>query len=261
MTLKHVLTVFLLLPGVFLAAQPGRYTAGNAHSHNDYEQKEPFSLAYAQRFGSLEADLFLRNDSLFVAHEPGDIKSHRTFKALYLTPILQKADKNGRVYKRRKDELQLLIDLKTEGRSTLAALVKELEPMASVFYPQGRVKVVLSGNVPPQNEFSRYPAYIYFDGRPDTVYTPEALEKVALISQSFGRYSRWKGEGPLPEQDRELLKQTVDAIHQKGKKVRFWATPDTETAWKALMDLRVDYLNTDRIEALAAFLSAGTKRK
>ncbi|MCF2489047.1 hypothetical protein [Dyadobacter sp. CY347] len=48
------------------------------HSHNDYLQPAPFALAYQQGFGSVEADVFLINDSLFVAHEKTQIDPSRT---------------------------------------------------------------------------------------------------------------------------------------------------------------------------------------
>jgi alkaline phosphatase len=40
------------------------YTTENAHSHNDYEQQIHCWMAYDQGFGSIEADIFLRNSDL-----------------------------------------------------------------------------------------------------------------------------------------------------------------------------------------------------
>src|SRR5690606_22966752 len=92
------------------------YTSAQAHSHNDYEQKRPFWEAYEQQFGSIEADLFLVNDSLYAAHNRQDIKADRTFRRLYLLPILKQAQKyEGSVYAQKDLQLQLLIDLKTSS--------------------------------------------------------------------------------------------------------------------------------------------------
>lgn len=40
-------------------------------------------------------------------------------------------------------------------------------------------------------------------------------------------------------------------LFQLNKPIRFWATPDTQLSWKALMEMGVDYINTDKITELA----------
>src|ERR1700749_3117326 len=93
--------LIILLAMIFggLQAQPGMYTASNAHSHNDYEQKVPFWLAFNEGFGSIEADIFLRQDSLVVAHNRRELALQRTLEAYYLDPLLASVRKhNGRPY-------------------------------------------------------------------------------------------------------------------------------------------------------------------
>lgn len=252
-------TLFLfgiIIPLQFAAAQSVKsYSTAQAHSHNDYERARPFEEAYEQQFGSLEADVFLVNDTLFVAHHAKDIRPHRTFTALYLLPILQKTEQhNGRIYPNDNVPLQLLIDLKTEGEATLAALVKVLEPHKHILAPQGSVKVVVSGNVPDPGQFEKYPKFIYFDGRPENVYTPAQMAHIGLISQAFQKYSKWNGEGPLLEKDKKKIQKMVSDVHDLGKKVRIWATPDNINSWKTMMALGVDYLNTDKVRELGDYL-------
>jgi len=87
--------VLLALITCSLQAQPGTYTVSNAHSHNDYEQKVPFWLAYNEGFGSIEADIFLRHDSLVVAHSEKELVLRRTLEAYYLDNLLACVRKNG----------------------------------------------------------------------------------------------------------------------------------------------------------------------
>src|SRR5215217_4940425 len=179
------------------------YTTAQAHSHNDYTRKKPFYDAYEQQFGSMEADLYLVDDSLFVAHEVKEINPKRTFTALYLNPIIEQTQKNnGHIYPQQNVRMQLLVDLKTSGPETLAALVKLLEPHRRLFAPSGSVKIVISGNVPDPAKFGDYPSYIFFDGRPENSYTTEQLKRIGLISQNFQKYSKWNGEGPIPEKEK-----------------------------------------------------------
>lgn len=254
-----VLTFFALIFHFFsvLAQTPAVYTTAQAHSHNDYEQNIPFLRAYYQSFGSIEADIFLRNDSIFVAHDQKYITSKNTFEALYLQPILALTENNkGAIYPDKNQELQLLIDLKTPGKTTIPALVKLLKPYENLFAPKGTIRIVLSGDVPPPQDFDQYPPYIFFDGRPDVPYTKAQLERVGLISQDFGRYTKWNGKGILTKGDKTAIESVIKQIHDKGKKARLWATPDNVNAWKMLMNLGLDYLNTDKVEELGIYLKS-----
>ncbi|MCE7065595.1 phosphatidylinositol-specific phospholipase C/glycerophosphodiester phosphodiesterase family protein [Dyadobacter sp. CY326] len=245
----------LLFIGALHAQDIKAYTTAQAHSHNDYEKKGAFVDAYDQQFGSIEADLFLVNDNLFVAHNLPDIKPERTFSALYLNPIVASVEKNsGSIYPQKDVQLQLLIDLKTTSEETLAALVKELEPHKDIFAPAGSVKIVVSGNTPDPASFDKYPEYVFFDGRPEIVYTPDQLKRVGLVSQAFAKYSKWNGEGPLPEKDKKSIQKVIKQTHDLGKKIRLWATPDNINSWKIMMSLGVDYLNTDKVREMGDYL-------
>lgn len=226
-----------------------------AHSHNDYLQSRPFLLACEHGFGSVEADIFLHENALLVAHTRAEIQAGSTLEMLYLQPIAKRIQQTGHSLCQGEGKpLQLLIDLKTEYRTTLKKLVEELEPHRAMLFPEGPLKIVISGNTPPPAEFDRYPAYVFFDGRPEVTYTETQLKRIGLISQAFTKYSRWRGSGPIPDEDRQELEQIVKAVHDLEKPVRFWANPDTPLGWKTLTDLGVDYLNTDKIEELSEFL-------
>ena len=228
------------------------YSVANAHSHNDYEQVRPFFEAYEAGFGSIEADVFLKNDTLFVAHESKNIRSEMTFENLYLKPVLEIFNRNnGLIYP--DYGLQILVDLKTGYQTTLPVLEKLMESCKNYLYPKGPLKIVISGSVPPKEEFSNYAEFIYFDGRPDVEYSANELEKVALISQNAWLISLWNKEG-LPTQP-EKIANVINQIHKLAKPVRLWATPDKENTWKYLMESGVDFINTDRIVSLAEYLS------
>ncbi|MDQ6480766.1 alkaline phosphatase [Dyadobacter sp. LHD-138] len=245
----------LLFTSTVYAQSPVRYTTAQAHSHNDYEQNIPFLRAYNQQFGSIEADIFLRNDSIFVAHEQEHITAKNTLSSLYLKPLLAQFEKNnGQIYPDKSQPLQLLIDLKTPGKETIPVLIRELQPYLKVFAPAGPVKIVLSGDVPAPQEFSQYPDYLFFDGRPEINYSKTQLERIGLISQSFGHYTKWNGKGILVKKEKEALEAVMKHVHDQGKKIRFWGTPDNINAWKMLMNMGIDYLNTDKVEELGPYL-------
>lgn len=239
------------------SAQSGTtYSPAQAHSHNDYEQTIPFWQAYDQQFGSIEADIYARNGKLYVAHDSADITSEHTLEALYIKPMVDKVRANkGKIYANATYELQWLIDLKSPAQLALPLLVQALSAYPDVFGEKSPVNVVVSGNVPSPDQFATYPIWIQFDGRPNVTYTPEQLAHVGLISQDFTRYTRWNGKGLIVKKERTNIQEVIRQVHQQGKKIRFWATPDNINTWKTLMNLGVDYINTDQIAPLGEFLS------
>ena len=231
-----------------------RYTVSNAHAHNDYEHPSPFFTAYNAGFGSIEADAFLRDGQLYVAHDNVDIKPERTLTSLYLEPLNSMIKKNnGNVYAEKKKHLILLIDLKTAAEPTLDAVLKSLLPYESLIKASS-LKIVITGNQPEPPALLNYPSYIFFDGRLNQTYTTEALKKIALFSDNFRKYSLWKGDNIIDEKDKKKIMQEVKKAHDLGKPIRFWATPDVPNAWKLMKEMKVDFINTDKIEEVAAFL-------
>jgi alkaline phosphatase len=235
-----------------------QYTTHNAHSHNDYEQKNPFYLAYDARFGSIEADIWAVDGELYVAHNKSEITASRTLDLLYIQPIVTIFKKNGgKAWKDSPSNFQLLIDLKTSVEPTLSLLVEKLKKYPEVFDPavnKNAITITITGNRPKPEEFRNYPEFIFFDGNIDKKYDIQQLKRIALFSENLGNFTRWKGKEAIPEKEANRLKHTIDSVHGIHKAIRFWNAPDMPEAWKILMNMKVDFLNTDHIQELAAFL-------
>lgn len=231
-----------------------RYTPSQVFAHNDYVKDKPFFTAYEAGAGYIEADVFLKNGELMVAHHHNEIAPDRTLDKLYLQPLsIQVGKFKGNVYENERRKLILMIDLKTEGVSTLNAIVDLLKK-----YPElttsPSLQLMISGNVPDPQKWSNYPTYIFIDGRPNISYTPDQLERVLMISTSFPSVAKWDGRGPISEAEKGKIKSLLKDVHAQGKKLRFWATPDFPAAWKQLMSLNMDVIVTDDVTGLIEFL-------
>lgn len=242
-----------------------------AHSHNDYEHTRPLHDALDQGFTSVEADIFLVDGQLLVAHDLADTRPDRTLESLYLEPLRERVLANhGSVYRQRA-EFQLLIDVKGDANSTYAALEKRLyDPRYSFLfslYAFGHVQkravtAVISGGRPKDVMLGQRFRLAFYDGRisgendlgigSDPRVTP-------LVSDSWTGLFTWTGDGPFPAAERAKLHELVKRAHAAGQRVRFWATPDTagpgrDALWKELVAAGVDHLNTDDLRGLANFL-------
>jgi alkaline phosphatase len=204
--------------------------------------------------GFIEADIFLVNDKLMVAHHDHEIEVDKTLKKLYLEPLKEKINRNGgTVYSDSSKSLTLMIDLKTEGVSTLKRLVSVLEKFPQLTACR-TLRIMISGNVPDPGSWDDYPLFIYFDGRPNIVYSANQLKRVSMISTSFRNHSNWDGAGSLPDADEAEIRALMEEAHLKGKPMRFWATPDSKNAWVELMKLKVDVIVTDDVTGLSDHL-------
>lgn len=221
------------------------------HSHNDYEQKQPYFAAYNLGFDSIEADLYVKDNELYVAHDWNKITPERTFKKLYLEPILAKIRENKGFPYPNKKRLQLLLDLKKDGKEILKLLYSQMNPYQRELQ---HVTISISGDMPPPDEFQNFDKLFNFDGRQELTYSKDAFKRVSLVSASFldfGKY--WVGKTPMTDEVSQKIKVFVKTNHAKGKKVRIWATPNTTLGYETLKKLKVDFIGTDDLELLANF--------
>lgn len=239
-----------------------------AHAHNDYEHKRPLRDALDHGFTSVEADVWLVNGELLVAHDLTQVKPGRTLESLYLEPLQRRVDANGRsVFPGWRGELQLLIDVKSEAETTYAAVDRALRDHAGMMtrfvrnkhVRRGSVTAVISGNralATMQRQDIRYAGY---DGRLVDLGSGLSPAVMPLVSDNWSRHFTWQGEGQMPRDERRELRRIVDEAHAAGHRVRFWATPDQpgparEALWAELLEAGVDHINTDDLAGLQAFL-------
>ena len=229
----------------------------SGHSHNDYHQNIPLLTAYQSGMGSIEADVFLKNGALYVAHDTTEIKTGITLKKLYLEPLAGFYRQNGNhAYSDTAMRLQLVVDIKKDHAKVLAQLIKELQAFPEVFNGSKNakaIKIVISGDMPEPADFKNYPDDISFDGRPYISYTEAQLKRVAMISDDIKNYTVWNGKGNPTTPDLKKLTEVITRAHQQGKPFRFWATQDSPNTWIVLERLGADWINTDQPGKLKEF--------
>ncbi|MFZ2148682.1 MAG: phosphatidylinositol-specific phospholipase C/glycerophosphodiester phosphodiesterase family protein [Sedimentisphaerales bacterium] len=237
-----------------------------AHAHNDYEHDRPLLDALDHGFTSVEADIHLVDGDLFVAHNSVEINPERTLRSLYLEPLSRRIARNGgRVYPNG-PQFTLFIDIKTEAVATynvLSEMLAEYKSIFTTFDSNGRtdkaVIAVVSGNRPRKLMESQKIRYAGCDGRLEDLESDATAMLIPVISDNWTRHFLYNGNRPMPAEERQKLKKIVETAHQKGQRVRFWATPDKpsparQTLWLELLSNGVDLLNTDDLSGLQQFL-------
>jgi hypothetical protein len=255
-------------PAPVVVGQP----LAQAHAHNDYEHDRPLFDALEHGFTSVEADVWLVDGELRVAHDLEDARPGATLESLYLDPLedLVHSQPGHSVYPKWDGSLQLLIDIKSEGEATYAAIEQELAKHRDIMsrYTNGNVKTgpvtaVISGNRPLATMQAQGRRFSFYDGRSADLTSGMPAGLMPLASDNWTKLFTWQGVGPMPEAERAKLQAHVAEAHANGYRVRFWATPDVpgdarEAVWTELADAGVDHINTDDLAGLQQFLSART---
>lgn len=257
------LSIFFALGAIgiaALAADPSQPLI-QAHAHNDYEHKRPLFDALDHGFNSVEADIFLVDGKLLVAHNRTDLKPERTLESLYLEPLKTRIEKSqGRVYPGG-PPFTLFIDIKTDGpaayavlRETLAKYDDVLSGIADGKRTQRAIDVVISGNRPFAEITADKDRHAGIDGRLSDLDSDKPVDLLPIISDNWRLHFKWNGTDSMPEQEREKLRSIVQKAHKSGRRIRFWATPETVALWKELRAADVDLINTDDLAGLEKFL-------
>jgi hypothetical protein len=260
------LVVLSLVSAAMNAQGPDKPTASaaplaNAHAHNDYEHDRPLLDALDHGFTSIEADVFLVEGQLLVAHNVGDVSKERTLEKLYLQPLQECATaNNGRVYKDG-PTITLLVDIKTNGAaawSSLDKLLAQYDSLISVTHGEEHtekaVTVIISGDRPIVEIENSRPRRAGIDGRVADLASDKSAALLPLISDNWTSHFRYRGVGSMPEAEREKLHDIVERTHAKGRRIRFWATPENPVLWQELKGAGVDLIGTDDLEKLSKFL-------
>lgn len=119
--------------------------------------------------------------------------------------------------------------------------------------------MVLSGDRPVGTLAAERSRLAFIDGRlPDLdANPPRGL--VPLVSDNYVRLFKWRGDGEMPDEEQARLREYVRRAHAQGRRIRFWASPDTAAAWDELYRAGVDLINTDDLRGLRRFLSGGRR--
>ena len=260
--MKLGLITAILLGAVSARAEPAPLLA--AHAHNDYLHTRPLLDALDHGFCSVEADIFLVDGQLLVAHTRSAVKLERTLQALYLDPLRERVRQNGGRVFRSGPECTLLIDLKTDWRTIYPALRAVLTNYADLLttFRDGAtqtnaVRVIISGSRSREMFAGETIRYAAFDGELSDLDSRASPNVIPWVSSNWGAVFKWRGDGAMPPEELARLKQIVATAHQQGRRVRFWGAPDKPGFWAFLRDAGADLINTDDLSGLEKFLRTG----
>ncbi|KAL9620496.1 MAG: hypothetical protein Q9160_004965 [Pyrenula sp. 1 TL-2023] len=304
-------------PTAPLATWPTNFTRDISpkplHSHNDYWRKVPLYDAIRVGAQGVEADVWLsdvedgkaKRQDLLVGHTSKSLTRKRTLQSLYVNPLIDilehqnpKTSTLGNqditnsstttqgVYDTSPSTtLILLIDIKSDTKTTFPFVLQQLEPLRDRDWlthydltartlTTRPITVVLTGNTlfsqvlsSPQTSHNTSRHDVFFDaplaGLSDPSDNPaihkykynatNSLYASASFVKSVSKLSRLRGlDG---EQSRKVDEQ-IRAAKMRGLMSRYWGAPEwpagtRDGLWRTLVDKGVGILSVDHLEAAA----------
>jgi len=254
----------LLLPTAVIYAQHS--ILPNAYAHNDYWHKRPLLDALDNGFRYIEADVYLRDNQLVVAHILPRFKKIKTLEDLYLIPLMKYVAGYANaphLSGKNPCSLTLMIDIKSGAGKTYAALALLLEKYKCILsgYKDGQltirsVTVVITGHKPTELIRNQTNRLVFMDEDLKQVGKDSSVNIYPIASCKYSSLLKWKGKGAISSDEIQQLKFYVAEAHKNGRKVRLWASPENKRVWSELLKCNVDLINTDRLTTLRKFLTS-----
>jgi hypothetical protein len=253
-----VVCLYLFVAGSAHAELAGRTPV---YSHNDYLQPVPLRTALHLGVRGVEADYWVVDGALMVAHERANIVESNTLQSLYLDPLRQRIQGQGRVYHSRGDFI-LNIEAKEPGIEAYRALVAVLAQYPDILtvvrngsVDAGHVQVVLVGWHPPLDELLaeevRYVAVQshYRDLPDDHERYPAHLLK--MITQNYNDKMISRGQNRFARRLQAVVAAT-SAV--PGRICRVYNVPTDAATYEFVLSAGVDMIGTKDIHGAYALV-------
>ena len=208
-------------------------------SHNDYEQENPLHDAMNGNFDIIEADVFLRDNTIVVCHDEDEISKAPTLEELYIKSLKNYTSEQlkGKV---------LMLDIKEYSTDMIQAINVIQSANTAVF---DHMSILISGEFDRQT-FAENKDYkeLLIDGRCENIESNIDIDQMPIISIKITEIVRWNGCRKIKRKEALKLKSVIDMIHISGRKVRFWNVEDDTQSWNVLRALGVDIIGVDDLK-------------
>lgn len=263
---KKIFTLIILV--IFTSGFALSQSIYNGHSHNDYQQKRPLHEALKYGYKSIEIDVWLHHGELKVAHVKVGLNKKPSIEEQYFKPLAEIIQANkGSVYPQDSTPLILMIELKNQRDSAYARLKNYLAGydqylckwQGDSLVQSGALSILITGGAPRATIAADSIRIANVDGNTNDTTQNISSVFVPRISISWNSYFTWSGAGKMPKEELKKLNKFVEAAHASRKSIRFYAAPDNYGIWKQLLNIGVDWINTNNLKAFATYYNSRGK--
>ncbi|KAJ7783887.1 hypothetical protein DFH07DRAFT_864779 [Mycena maculata] len=221
-TLANLVDLSSQRPGVLDEIFTQNIVPKAVHSHNNYWCEVVLLTALSYGVASVEADMWFVGRTLYIGHEMAALAPARTFDSLQNPKsrfTVNQTSIDGVFDTTSTTPLQLFVDMKTDGSSTLPFVISALQPLRELGTCVSNVTCTI---------------------------------RVITVVRTVG----WSGINAINDTALTTIQTYVADAHTLGIRARFWDTRGwpmfaRENIWKTLTENGADFLNADDLEAAA----------
>ena len=181
-----------------------------------------------------------------------------SLQRLYLKPLVARIQANGgKVYPGSDRPFYLMVDCKAQGEEMYKLLKKQMEPYKEYFcsvdngeYKEGAVLFFLSGDRPKNSLPKENSRFTFLDGQIKDLGQGIPASLAPVISDNYSDFFTWKGEGEMPADQLQKMREIIRKVHDEGKLFRWWGAPDTEQFKRFFIKEGVDLVGADDLNGL-----------
>lgn len=163
----------------------------------------------------------------------------------------------GKVYPGSDRPFYLMVDCKAQGEEMYKLLKKQMEPYKEYFcsvdngeYKEGAVLFFLSGDRPKNSLPKENSRFTFLDGQIKDLGQGIPASLAPVISDNYSDFFTWKGEGEMPADQLQKMREIIRKVHDEGKLFRWWGAPDTEQFKRFFIKEGVDLVGADDLNGL-----------
>ncbi|KAF2117914.1 hypothetical protein BDV96DRAFT_571119 [Lophiotrema nucula] len=256
------------------------------HSHNDYWRRTPLFAALGSGCISVEADVWLRDDNLYVGHTEHAASPSKTLQGMYINHLVEILDHmnsdtthwkrntpNGVFYNDPQQTLTLLIDFKSEAGEIWSVLYHQLRPLRErgwlthwngTHRIERPVTVVATGNADLHTLVNGHHIRdIFLDAPLNALehFSDDGESFLYNVSNSYLASVKFlKALGPLSptgfsDDQIQKLRFQIRCAKERGLVPRYWGIPRWPTGlrdevWTVLIQEEIGLLNVDDLRAV-----------
>lgn len=203
---------------------------------------------------SFEVDLMYIYGELFVTPAMPDSAGHSfpVFSEAYLFPLYSNLKKNGNsIINSDSRESFILLNIHNEFKKSNKELKSMIGPLKGLIAYQneglheGKIRFLVKDKSW-KDEISKDGfTCLGLVGNEDDLESTLEYFQMPMIELDFTELTTWSGVGNIPFPDFVKIKELVNKVHQKGRKLSIINCPNHKTAWDVLITSKVDFINTN----------------
>lgn len=255
-----ILLVFIVIANWIYAQEAGTRII----SSTDLTNKDEIWNLLGHGISNYQVDLMYIYGELYVTASMPDSANHfiPSFSDAYLFPLYSNLKKNGNsIVNGDNRESYIILNIHNEFKKSNARLKKIASNLRDfiTFYNdgwhEGKIGILIN-NKSLLNEVSKDNfTCLGVVGTPEDIDSDLDNHQMPLIEIDFSKLTTWSGVGNIPFPDFVKIKELVNKVHLKNRKLSVVNCPNHKTAWDVLITAKVDFINTNDPINICNYLS------